>query len=179
MSRRPPLLDETNNQKMNSNMSSNKRMNERMNSNKRERHEERGGNSSSFSNGKRSDETKMNSNSFHMNKRVRHEESSGNSSYFRTFTKRPEETKISNSKMNSNSNSNNTIMKKNRVVPNKERKEERNSYGKKNINSNDFMLLPGERETDSHRLEQRQKQLDYGKNTIGYDRYRELISKYV
>uniref|UniRef100_K3WMX8 Histone RNA hairpin-binding protein RNA-binding domain-containing protein n=1 Tax=Globisporangium ultimum (strain ATCC 200006 / CBS 805.95 / DAOM BR144) TaxID=431595 RepID=K3WMX8_GLOUD len=36
---------------------------------------------------------------------------------------------------------------------------------------NGVKLLSEERETDPHRLAQRQKQIDYGKNTIGYDRY--------
>lgn len=35
----------------------------------------------------------------------------------------------------------------------------------------------GEAETDPHRLRQRQKQIDYGKNTLGYDRYKEIIPK--
>ena len=34
-----------------------------------------------------------------------------------------------------------------------------------------------ERETDPHRLAQRQKQIDFGKNTLGYQRYREAIPK--
>jgi len=32
-------------------------------------------------------------------------------------------------------------------------------------------------ETDPHRLRQRQKQVDYGKNTLGYDRYTQLVPK--
>jgi hypothetical protein len=34
-------------------------------------------------------------------------------------------------------------------------------------------------ETDPHRLRQRQKQVDYGKNTLGYDRYTQLVPKCV
>ena len=32
-------------------------------------------------------------------------------------------------------------------------------------------------ETDPHRLRQRQKQVDYGKNTLGYDRYTQMVPK--
>jgi hypothetical protein len=32
-------------------------------------------------------------------------------------------------------------------------------------------------ETDHHRVNQRQKQIDYGKNTFGYERYIELVSR--
>jgi hypothetical protein len=32
-------------------------------------------------------------------------------------------------------------------------------------------------ETDPHRLAQRQKQIDFGKNTIGYQRYRQMVPK--
>ncbi|DAZ92569.1 TPA: hypothetical protein N0F65_012799 [Lagenidium giganteum] len=39
-------------------------------------------------------------------------------------------------------------------------------------------LLSTERETDAHRLSQRQKQIDYGKNTLGYDRYCEKVPKH-
>ena len=32
-------------------------------------------------------------------------------------------------------------------------------------------------ETDDHRISQRQKQIDYGKNTLGYERYTECIPR--
>ncbi|KAG1710321.1 hypothetical protein DVH05_017325 [Phytophthora capsici] len=56
------------------------------------------------------------------------------------------------------------------------RHEERrgtDSNSKPNDNSKvpTVKTLANEKETDPHRLAQRQKQIDYGKNTIGYDRY--------
>ena len=33
------------------------------------------------------------------------------------------------------------------------------------------------RETDPHRLQQRQKQVDMGKNTLGYQRYLDAVPK--
>lgn len=36
-------------------------------------------------------------------------------------------------------------------------------------------MASDERETDAHRLAQRQKQIDLGKNTLGYQRYRQEI----
>ena len=33
------------------------------------------------------------------------------------------------------------------------------------------------KETDPHRIAQRQKQVDYGKNTLGYQRYTEEIPR--
>lgn len=35
-----------------------------------------------------------------------------------------------------------------------------------------------EHETDAHRLQQRQKQIDFGKNTLGYVKYIETVPRY-
>ena len=35
------------------------------------------------------------------------------------------------------------------------------------------------RETDAHRLAQRQKQIDFGKNTLGYQRFTEEVPRWV
>lgn len=35
----------------------------------------------------------------------------------------------------------------------------------------------GETETDPHRIEQRLKQIDFGKNTLGYDNYVKKVPK--
>lgn len=40
-------------------------------------------------------------------------------------------------------------------------------------------LLADAKETDPHRLAQRQKQIDYGKNTVGYDLYCAAVPRYV
>ena len=37
------------------------------------------------------------------------------------------------------------------------------------------LKFASDREEDAHRIAQRQKQIDYGKNTTGYDRYRQLV----
>jgi histone RNA hairpin-binding protein len=34
-------------------------------------------------------------------------------------------------------------------------------------------------ETNAHKIEQRQKQVDFGKNTLGYESYRTQVPKYV
>lgn len=38
-------------------------------------------------------------------------------------------------------------------------------------------MVNGELELDAHRLAQRQKQVDYGKNTLGYERYIQQLPK--
>ena len=37
--------------------------------------------------------------------------------------------------------------------------------------------MNGEPEPDQHKVSQRGKQIGYGKNTVGYARYRELVPK--
>ena len=45
------------------------------------------------------------------------------------------------------------------------------ALGRKRNEGKAVKTLADEKETDPRRLAQRQKQIDYGKNTIGYDRY--------
>jgi len=47
------------------------------------------------------------------------------------------------------------------------------------LRSNFFAGVPVKPvESDPHRLCQRQKQIDYGKNTLGYERYTEMVPRY-
>lgn len=53
------------------------------------------------------------------------------------------------------------------------------SSAKSNSNLSDISGRKREHETDPIILARRQKQIDYGKNTVGYDRYIQLVPKYV
>ena len=49
-----------------------------------------------------------------------------------------------------------------------------------NVDATEGRRAPGApkpKETDEHKLKQRQRQIDYGKNTLGYARYLELVDK--
>jgi histone RNA hairpin-binding protein len=48
---------------------------------------------------------------------------------------------------------------------------------KSNVKSGKSFCLNKEKEMDCQRLAQRQKQLDFGKNTLGYDKYIKQIPK--
>jgi hypothetical protein len=51
-------------------------------------------------------------------------------------------------------------------------------FGQPNSGSKvEVRTLKSEREEDPHRLAQRQKQIDYGKNTLGYDRYCAVVPR--
>ena len=52
-----------------------------------------------------------------------------------------------------------------------------NSFDEERVPVNNPRPSKKPKEEDQHKLYQRQKQLDFGKNTIGYERYSKLIPK--
>lgn len=55
----------------------------------------------------------------------------------------------------------------------------RRRHDERSSASSSVRLLSEAKEEDPHRLAQRQKQLDYGKNTVGYDRYCAAVPRWV
>lgn len=76
-----------------------------------------------------------------------------------------------------NTSSNPTLPEQRHQLPNARENQLVQKQRVNNENVPIVRLLTTEREEDPHRLAQRQKQIDFGKNTLGYDRYCQLVPR--